>query len=1155
MSKLIKAIQQIQSAQIGQERNMYSDVLVLFTAMGHARRNIKIDTASETASGIPDLYIQAQTGISKLGEWLVCEVKDEQDAFSTPAKRERIFSEKAKYISIDTSYFVMIDPVCMVIRPVVVRSQKTFDVSKDIEIRWQDVIANGADWFLQQTVSIHEVNSGYSASLRSFREGDNEYIAFIDLNVNDPQAPAHTKKRYEYVRHDFYEAIRKSTQMLQDACAIALEQLKPEIEAIQQELKAFSDAYSGYEVSVNPFSLKGKNINADIAKMHDEHVSKIKSMIRKNPSIGKLAVSWLPEFIKRVGKVEYNTKDLTYELFATETANMVLARILLLRFFEDHGFFGDKRYICNGGVKAFQNMREYFDLSYTSFLKDVYEKAKSIYLNVFDEMELDWIFGSNNEQLSTSIELSLMYLSRFNFQTVKGDLLTGIYDRFMSGSKRKRMGEYFTPPSVARYMIDRLNITADHKVFDPSCGSGTFPIEVFEKVAGELIANGFGNYQLAEKALSNIAGNDLNPFSAMLTQIQLLWHLLPLKDKLKANGFPQIRISEKHNSLIPHEVSGMSFNTGYDLFSAINADQYDFVIGNPPYVRPERSDQELTNAQAAYYNQDISVDKNLFTLFTYRALKSWCKPDGNGKLAFVIPLSICDNNTNQSLRDLFMVGKRWRITEIVDMEAISDHVFDASVNPIIFIADTKIASVDDQVCIRIAGSECVDAFGRIDINKSSETCFDYEQIWSHNGRILTKITAERLIIINKIKEHQTFSDVAYKFWQRKEGAKIVGWQEAEPADLTTGNWDTRECITRGAVFRGIKPTITNGFDVFKGENVSACLIEGETQETNIDINNVDDPSLWKYLNVMPDNTFAFLRISVGLTCVKFNMKQKAFLDTVTLFIPDRQHQNFPFDVLVLSNVYQFYYAVYLRMGVVEDFWSNLYPTNLKILPWSEKLMSYQSELEQLRQPFLDTCKAIYNRAATLSDKLNELGAITFQQAVIEHASTHGIPTVNWHCVAGDQTIKVNSLSMDVALTSSGNFQLLLSDDLYSWIEISDESLAERLKAALTIHTGSELGRNDLLQMPVPKDSAVLVDFKLFVQDYDNGNALGALKTIINRIDKIVAGSFGVSDVELSLIQEQMSTDTFLKNIKPSLPYTGKKKRGLLAGLGESNRYV
>jgi hypothetical protein len=1155
MSKIINAIKQIQSATIGQERNMYADVLVLFTEMGHARKNIKIDTASGTASGIPDLYIQAQTGISHLGEWLVCEVKDEHDAFSTPAKRERIFSEKAKYISIDTSFFVMIDPTCMVIRPVVVRSQKTFDVSKDIEIRWQDAITNGADWFLQKTVSIHAENSGYSASLKAFREGDNEYIAFIDLNVNDPKAPAHTKKRYEYVRNDFYEAIRKSTQMLQDSCAIALEQLKPEIESFQQELQAFSDAYSGYDLSINPFSLKGKTINADTAKAHDEHVEKIKVMIGKNPSIGKLAVSWLPDFIKRVGKVEYNKKDLTYELFATETANMILARILLLRFFEDHGFFGDKRYICNGGVKAFQSMREYFDLSYTKLLKDVYEKAKSIYLNVFDEMELDWIFGSSNEQLSISIELSLMYLSRFNFQTVKGDLLTGIYDRFMSGSKRKRMGEYFTPPSIARYIIDRLNITAEHKVLDPSCGSGTFPIEVFEKVAGELIANGFGNYELAKKALSNIAGNDLNPFSAMLTQIQLLWHLLPLKDALKTNGFPQIRISEKHNSLLPHDVGDLSFDASYDLFSVINSDQYDFVIGNPPYVRPERSDQELTNAQAAYYNQDISVDKNLFTLFTYRALKSWCKPDGNGKLAFVIPLSICDNNTNQALRDLFMIGKRWRIIEIVDMESISNYVFDASVNPIIFVADTKIASSVDKVCIRIAGSECVDDLGRIDLNKSSETLFDYEQIWSHDGRILTKITAERLTIINKIKTHQTFSDIAYKFWQRKEGARIVEWQENQPVDLATGNWSTRKCISGGAAFRGLKPTIPNGFSVFKGENISACLIEGQAQEVNIDIQNIDDPSLWKYLNVMLDNAFAFLTISSGITSVAFNMKQRAFLNTASLFIPDRKYQKFPFDVLVLSNVYQFYYAIYLRMGVVEEFWSHLYPTNLEMLPWSENLLAYQTELDQLRQPFLDTCKAIYNRAETLNDKLNSLGAITFQHAVINHASTYGMPKVNWNCIEGNKTIMVNSLGMNVELRSNGEYQLFLSDDLYSWIEISDKSLAERLKAALTIHTNRELGRTDILQMPVPKDDDVLAEFKLFVQEYDNGNALGKLKTIINRIDEIVAKSFGIRCDEIAMIQEQMQLDAFLKNIKPSLPYTGKKKRGLLAGLGKSSRYA
>jgi hypothetical protein len=47
---------------------------------------------------------------------------------------------------------------------------------------------------------------------------------------------------------------------------------------------------------------------------------------------------------------------------------------LLLRFFEDHGFFGEQRYICNGGVYAFQKMREYFAIGYLHLLEDFFRK-------------------------------------------------------------------------------------------------------------------------------------------------------------------------------------------------------------------------------------------------------------------------------------------------------------------------------------------------------------------------------------------------------------------------------------------------------------------------------------------------------------------------------------------------------------------------------------------------------------------------------------------------------------------------------------------------------------------------------------------------------------------------------------------------------------
>jgi hypothetical protein len=226
-----------------------------------------------------------------------------------------------------------------------------------------------------------------------------------------------------------------------------------------------------------------------------------------------------------------------------------------------------------------------------------------------------------------------------------------------------------------------------------------------------------------------------------------------------------------------------------------------------------------------------------------------------------------------------------------------------------------------------------------------------------------------------------------------------------------------------------------------------------------------------------------------------------------------------------------------------------------MLPWSDGLMAYQDELNQLRQPFLDTCKAIYNRAETLNDKLNELGIISFQQAVIEMASNEGMPSINWNCIEGDKTVTINSMGMDVHQNDNGTYQIKLTDDLYSWIETNSKTLAERLKAALTVHTHREMGRVDLLQMPIPKNDVDLEKFKAFVLDYDNGNALGKLEALIDRIDEIVAQAFSMTDKELLMIQKQMHSDSFLKNIKPSLPYTRKKKRGLLTGLNESSRYL
>src|SRR5438045_8446953 len=90
------------------------------------------------------------------------------------------------------------------------------------------------------------------------------------------------------------------------------------------------------------------------------------------------------------------------------------------------GFFGTQRYICNGGVQVFQNMRDYFTSSYVRLLEEAYRKAGSFYSAAFDETELDWIFAANDPDLSRVIEWALYRLSRYDFRTAKVDLLSGL---------------------------------------------------------------------------------------------------------------------------------------------------------------------------------------------------------------------------------------------------------------------------------------------------------------------------------------------------------------------------------------------------------------------------------------------------------------------------------------------------------------------------------------------------------------------------------------------------------------------------------------------------------------------------------------------------------------------------------------------------------
>ena len=76
-----------------------------------------------------------------------------------------------------------------------------------------------------------------------------------------------------------------------------------------------------------------------------------------------------------------------------------------------------------------------------------------------------------------------------------------------------------------------------------------------------------------------------------------------------------------------------------------------------------------------------------------------------------------------------------------------------------------------------------------------------------------------------------------------------------------------------------------------------------------------------------------------------------------------------------------------------------------------------------------------------------------------------------------------------------------------------------------------------------------------VKGYDGGREEKTQEKILDEVDKIVGGAFGLSAGEIAGIRKEMRSDAFLKNIRPRPPHSAPRIRGLLGGLGSSARYL
>lgn len=1163
------AVRALRETALGRESTMYTALFSLFVeVLGYSRSSVVIDTSG--ARGRPDLTIYAPGGTagSRIA-WIVVEAKAEPGQAADHTKRGRLYGEKAKYITADTAYIMMVDPTI-----IVARGASIGHASADIEVPL--VARLTLETFAETLAPLRAEVGGVPAVLGRFRNGDETLIACDKLSAEDG-ADDNTRLAVRVSRNVFFDSLAETTRLLQKASLQALAAIRPERERIQRLVAEFAAKYGGIEFRPYPISVEGlKRAGYEVERAHRRDAALLRRQLAQEPALARLTLHGLPRFADRTGLDPIKESAKAERFFANETANLILARILLIRFLEDHGFFDTetpdgparRRYLCNGGIVAFQGMRAYFDHSYTRLLEEAYRRGGHFYSAAFDETEMDWVFALSDPNLSQTIEWAMFRMARFDFRTARGDLMTGIYDRFLDRKQRKEQGEYYTPPSIARYILDQINPPEGAEVLDPACGSGTFLIEQYRRIVGEDADRGLATYEQARAEIERLFGNDLNPFSAVLTQIQLLWHLLTFGPELRTKGVPDIRIAERANSLSP----GALFDPSQSRFGEIDRSGYDAVVGNPPYIRPERSQELETQAREYFatarerngrvFDGIMVSGRNAYSLFIYRALDYWCRQPEQGspgKLGFIIPLAFCGSQEAGALRALFKPGARWAIREIVDLELIWDEIFDADVLPMIMIAEACPAKDDDEVSIRLADETCViteegakRASFRFD--HLSDQHVRYADIFTADGRVLTRLNPERVAILKKLRANARLSDAAMPYWVRRIG-KVQEARLDEPSPKSHGasRWK-RETLIRYGVATGRREAFIagGGYDVYKGENITTSRLVGNPVFKNLDPTKAEESSIWQYPAILPETLYAIPVIEQVPVAAPFDPRKIAVLNTAVIFGPRDDLKAVPFDIVLLSRVYAYFYMLAGRRSFQNKLRSHIYPTSVMELPWNDTVAARAGDLVNTRDALLELCERRYEHVESRRKRAGELGMQPLRVVARGIAGTT-IERSDAFATRPEFVIEVGEV-----VEQDGAWRLSLSsrDDAGGRhaLLFNDQRLAALARGGLSLLDGEEVSWSAILNANVPIDETMLAQLRELLATFECTALEEQIGDEVARIDDIVGSALGLLPEDIQFIQEDMAADSLLAQVRPRYPFFRPRQHGRRPGLHLATRY-
>lgn len=184
----------------------------------------------------------------------------------------------------------------------------------------------------------------------------------------------------------------------------------------------------------------------------------------------------------------------------------------------------------------------------------------------------------------------------YDFSFIPVELLSGLYESFLSPDQQAKDGAYYTPRHLAMLAVDQALATSadplDETIFDGACGSGILLTTAYRRLIALSEARQGRQLGFKERGslLQNrIFGADINFMACRVTAFSLYLSLLEglnPADIMEAQEREKTKLPSLEGTNLKHDKAGDFFDAGHGFA----AKRFSLIISNPPWSEPEGQD-------------------------------------------------------------------------------------------------------------------------------------------------------------------------------------------------------------------------------------------------------------------------------------------------------------------------------------------------------------------------------------------------------------------------------------------------------------------------------------------------------------------------------------------------------------------------------------